>query len=163
MRPAAKKKQKKHTEHERVQFWGTTEHERGPYTHATRQKHTLNTKWCSFEYQWTREGPYTHATRCTQKYKSTYTHWKYVMFNSPNDISQSMRQWKYEFPQDAILDVPSTELSKVLLHKFHKHKAGDVIAWFYHELKKQKLKGTDRDVDRARDQPLPWFTVFNLN
>ena len=26
-----------HTEHERVQFWGTTEHERGPYTHATRQ------------------------------------------------------------------------------------------------------------------------------
>ena len=30
MRRAAKKKQKKkHTEHERVQFWGTTEHERG--------------------------------------------------------------------------------------------------------------------------------------
>ena len=33
-----KKRKKKHTEHERVQFLGTTEHERGPYTHATRQK-----------------------------------------------------------------------------------------------------------------------------
>ena len=32
------KKRKKHTEHERVQFLGTTEHERMPYTHATRQK-----------------------------------------------------------------------------------------------------------------------------
>ena len=31
---------KKNTEHERVQFWGTTEHERGPYTHAKRQKNT---------------------------------------------------------------------------------------------------------------------------
>ena len=51
MRPAAKKSKKKHTEHERVQLWGTTEHERGPYTHATRQKHTLNTRGCSFEYQ----------------------------------------------------------------------------------------------------------------
>ena len=30
MKPAAKnKKIKKHTEHERMQFWGTTEHERG--------------------------------------------------------------------------------------------------------------------------------------
>ena len=37
MRPAAKKTNK-NTEHERVQFWGTTEHERGPYTRATRQK-----------------------------------------------------------------------------------------------------------------------------
>ena len=46
----SKKKAKKHTEHERVQFLGTTEHERGPYTHATRQKHTLNTRVCSFEY-----------------------------------------------------------------------------------------------------------------
>ena len=34
----SKKKAKKHTEHERLQFWGTTEHERVPYTHATRQK-----------------------------------------------------------------------------------------------------------------------------
>ena len=34
----SKKKQKQHTEHERVQFWGTTEHERGPFTHAKRQK-----------------------------------------------------------------------------------------------------------------------------
>ena len=33
-----KKNEKKHTEHERVQFLGTTEHERGPYTHAPRQK-----------------------------------------------------------------------------------------------------------------------------
>ena len=46
LRPAAKK----HTEHEREQFWGTTEHGRGPYTHATWKKHTLNTKGCSFEY-----------------------------------------------------------------------------------------------------------------
>ena len=38
MRPAGKNKRKKHTEHEMVQFLGTTEHERGPYTHATRQK-----------------------------------------------------------------------------------------------------------------------------
>ena len=44
------KKVKKHTERERVQFLGTTEHERMPYTHATRQKHTLNTRECSFEY-----------------------------------------------------------------------------------------------------------------
>ena len=36
MRPAGKKT--KNTEHERVQFLGTTEHERMPYTHATRQK-----------------------------------------------------------------------------------------------------------------------------
>ena len=36
MRPAETKR-KKHTEHEKVQFLGTTEHERGPYTHATRQ------------------------------------------------------------------------------------------------------------------------------
>ena len=32
------KTKKKHTEHERVQFLGTIEHERGPYTHATWQK-----------------------------------------------------------------------------------------------------------------------------
>ena len=32
------KNEKKHTEHERVQFLGTTEHERMPYTHATRRK-----------------------------------------------------------------------------------------------------------------------------
>ena len=31
-----KKRKKKHTEHKRVQFLGTTEHEREPYTHATR-------------------------------------------------------------------------------------------------------------------------------
>ena len=73
MRPAAKKR-KKHTEHERGQFLGTTEHERGPYTHITRQKHTLNARVCSFEYQWTREGPYTHSPRWTQMYESTYTH-----------------------------------------------------------------------------------------
>ena len=29
---------RKHPEHERVQFLGTTEHERRTYTHATRQK-----------------------------------------------------------------------------------------------------------------------------
>ena len=46
----SKKNVKKHTDHERVQFWGTTEHERGPYTHATRQKHTLDTRGNSFEY-----------------------------------------------------------------------------------------------------------------
>ena len=40
----SKKNEKKHTEHERVQFSGTSEHERVPYT---------------------------QATRCTQKYKST--------------------------------------------------------------------------------------------
>ena len=40
MWPAAKKlKQKKHTEHERVQFWGTTEHERG----ALHARHTAKT------------------------------------------------------------------------------------------------------------------------
>ena len=33
-----KKNEKKHTEHERVQFFGTTEHERMPYTHAAPQK-----------------------------------------------------------------------------------------------------------------------------
>ena len=33
-----KKNEKKTHEHERVQFLGTTEHERGPYTHATWQK-----------------------------------------------------------------------------------------------------------------------------
>ena len=39
---------KKHTEHERVQFWSTAKRERGPYTHVTRQKNTLNTRECSF-------------------------------------------------------------------------------------------------------------------
>ena len=40
MRPAAKKKsKKKHTEHERMQFWGTTEHERG----ALHARHTAKT------------------------------------------------------------------------------------------------------------------------
>ena len=69
MRPAEKKNEKKHTEHERVQCLGTTEHERGPYTHATRQKtHTEHERV-----------PYTHATRCTQRYKSTYTYWKDVI------------------------------------------------------------------------------------
>ena len=82
MRPAAKKKAKKHTEHERVQFWGTTEHERRePYTHATRQKHTLNTRRCGFEYEWTREG-LTRTPRWTQMYKSTYTHWKDVIHST---------------------------------------------------------------------------------
>ena len=38
--------QQKNTEHERVQFLGTTVHERGPYTHTTQQKHTLNTRGC---------------------------------------------------------------------------------------------------------------------
>ena len=41
---------RKITEHERVQFSGTTEHERGPSTHATRKKHTLNTRACSIGY-----------------------------------------------------------------------------------------------------------------
>ena len=88
-RQEKKKRKKKHTEHERVQFLGTTEHERGPYTHATRRKT-----------YWTREGavlsttehervPYTHATRCTRRYKSTYTHWNNVihytkMYNYPS-------------------------------------------------------------------------------
>ena len=39
MRPAGKKKRKKNTLSTRgCSFLGTTEHERGPYTHATRQK-----------------------------------------------------------------------------------------------------------------------------
>ena len=42
-------KRQKHTELERVQFLGNNEHEMGPYTHATRQKHTLNTRgWVQF-------------------------------------------------------------------------------------------------------------------
>ena len=41
-------RKKKNTEHERVQCLGTTEHERGPYTHD--KKHTLNARGCSFEY-----------------------------------------------------------------------------------------------------------------
>ena len=51
-----------------------------------------------------------------------------VLFNSPPDISQSMGKWKYEFAQDVVTDVPSTELLKALLHKFPVHKAADVIA-----------------------------------
>ena len=50
------------------------------------------------------------------------------LFNSPHDISQSMRKGKYEFAQDDITDVPSAELLKELLHKFYMHKAADVIA-----------------------------------
>ena len=46
-----KKSKKKHTEHERVQFWGTTEHERGALHARHTAKHTLNTRGCSFEYQ----------------------------------------------------------------------------------------------------------------
>ena len=82
-----------------------------------RKKNTLSTRWCSFwvplntrgalharhtakNTHWTRQGavlgntehervPYTHATRCTQRYKSTYTHWKDVihytkMYNYPS-------------------------------------------------------------------------------
>ena len=45
MRPAAKKENKQ-SEHERVQFLGTTELDRGPYTRTTRQKQTLNTRGC---------------------------------------------------------------------------------------------------------------------
>ena len=40
-----KRDAKKNTEHERVRFWGTTEDEMRPYTHATRKKNT----------HWTRE------------------------------------------------------------------------------------------------------------
>ena len=35
----SKRKEKKHTEHERVQFWGTTEHDRG----ALHARHTAKT------------------------------------------------------------------------------------------------------------------------
>ena len=44
------KNEKKHTEHERVQFLGTTEHERGLTRTPHGKKHTLNTRRCSFEY-----------------------------------------------------------------------------------------------------------------
>ena len=47
------------------------------------------------------------------------------LFNSPHDISQSMRKRKYEFAHDVI-----TELLKGLLHKFPMHKAADVTACF---------------------------------
>ena len=41
MQPAAKKAEKNtHTEHERVQFWGTTEHERGALHARHTAKHT---------------------------------------------------------------------------------------------------------------------------
>ena len=46
-----KKSKKKPTEHERVQFWGTTEHERGAFHARHMAKHTLNTRVCSFGYQ----------------------------------------------------------------------------------------------------------------
>ena len=52
MRPAAIKKQNKHTEHERVQFWGATEHEGALHAHHTVEKHTQHEMV-----------PYTHATR----------------------------------------------------------------------------------------------------
>ena len=45
------------------------------------------------------------------------------LFNSPHDISQSMRKRKYEVAHDVI-----TELLKTLLHKFPMHKEADVIA-----------------------------------
>ena len=45
-----KNKAKKHIEHERVHFWGTTEHERGPYTHTlSGKKHTEHER-CGFGY-----------------------------------------------------------------------------------------------------------------
>ena len=47
------------------------------------------------------------------------------LFNSPHDISQSMRKRKNEFAHDVI-----AELLKALLHKFPMHKAADVIACF---------------------------------
>ena len=40
---AGSKKGKKHTEHERVQFWGTTEHERG-LARTPHGKNTLKTR-----------------------------------------------------------------------------------------------------------------------
>ena len=43
------------------------------------------------------------------------------LFNLPHNISQSKRKRKYEFVH---------ELLKALLHKFHMHKAADVIAYF---------------------------------
>ena len=47
------------------------------------------------------------------------------LFNSPRDISQSMRKRKYEFAHDVI-----TGLLEALLHKFSMHKAADVIRCF---------------------------------
>ena len=57
------------------------------------------------------------------------------LFNSPHDISQSMRKRKYEFAHDVI-----TELLKGLLHKSPMHNAADVIACFQYERKRQKYK-----------------------
>ena len=60
------------------------------------------------------------------------------LFNSPHDISQSMRKRKFEFEQDVITDVPSPELLKALLHKFPMHEAADVTDDFHYERKRQK-------------------------
>ena len=47
------------------------------------------------------------------------------LFNSPHDISQSMRKRKYEFAHNVF-----TEVLKALLHKFPMYIAVDVIACF---------------------------------
>ena len=76
MRPAAKK----NTLNTRGSSFGVPLNTRGvPYTHATRQN-TYWTRECAVLSTTEHERvPYTHATRCTQRYKSTYTHWKDVI------------------------------------------------------------------------------------
>ena len=78
MRPAGKKTKKTHWAREGAVFgyqWTRED--------ALHARHTAKNT------HWTREGavlsttehervPYTHATRCTQRGKSTYTHWKNV-------------------------------------------------------------------------------------
>ena len=69
------KKQKKHIDTESVLSWGATEHERG-LTRTTHGKTTYWKQervqfWGTSELEWV---PYTHATWCTQRYKSPFAH-----------------------------------------------------------------------------------------
>ena len=89
MRPAGKKRKKTHWAREGAVFG----------YHWTREG-ALHARHTAKNTHWTREGavlsttehervPYTHATRCTQRYKSTQTHWKdfihYTsMYNCPS-------------------------------------------------------------------------------
>ena len=73
------KRKKKHTEHEMVQFLGTTEHERGLTRTPHGEKHTLNTTGCSFEYHWKREGALHARHTVHSKVQQHIPHWKDVI------------------------------------------------------------------------------------
>ena len=69
-------------------------------TRARVKKGTLKTRGCSFGVPLNMRGPYTQAKRCTQRYKSTYTHWKGVIHSArtmPGPLFLENTEIRYRF------------------------------------------------------------------